>query len=113
MANRRSMSANQLSKEYSNEVNKCIRFACTRNNNNLIRCSYMRCYYVNIMKTNDVKDYLFIHGIDKGYTPQIWHGEIKLFTMSSNYQDKGSWHLNNVGLDAWLQDMVHDVIEDI
>ena len=32
--------------------------------------------------------------------------------MYSNYQDKGSWHLNNMGLDDQLQDIVHNIVED-
>ena len=59
----------------------------------------MRCYGVNTMKYDDVKDYLFVHGINKGYTRWMWHGEIELSTMYSNYQDRGYWHLNDMGLD--------------
>ena len=54
-----------LSKEY---VEKFIRFAYARNNNDLIRCSCVRCYHVNRMKSNKIKDYLFNHGIDKDFT---------------------------------------------
>ena len=69
------------------------------NNNDLIRCFHIRCYYVNRIKAWDIKDHLFIHAIDKKYEQWLWHDETELSNMSNNYQVKSFWHLNDIGLD--------------
>ena len=58
----------QLNEEYSNEIHEFIRFACTGNDDVLIKCTCKRCWCINKMKAKKVKDHLFIHGINKGYT---------------------------------------------
>ena len=47
----------------------------------------MQC--VKRMKLKEIKDHLFIHDIDKGYTWWICHGKSELSSMSSKYQDEG------------------------
>ena len=70
-----------LSEEHDNEVEKFARLAWVRNRNDLIRYPYMWCYCLNKMKDEEIKDHF--------YTQWIWHGEIELFAMSTNQQDKG------------------------
>ena len=62
------------------------------------------------MKANEIKCHLFIHGIDKGHTWWIEHVDSELSSMFSNYKDEGGYQNDeiNVGLDDWLEDMVHD-----
>lgn len=70
------MNASRISREYSDGVEEFIRFAVQHADDPLrIFCPCKRCCNTTKINPKEIKNHLFIHGIDRGYTKWIWHGE--------------------------------------
>ena len=66
------MIANMLRLKYQNSVEEFIKFADERvNNPNHIKCLCIRCAYIDKLKVEVFKGYLFINEIDQGNIRRI------------------------------------------
>ena len=63
------MSADKLSIEYRNGVNKFLQFSLDHTkNSNGISCPCLYCVNLHKLSIAKIKEYLFFNGIDRGYT---------------------------------------------
>lgn len=70
------MGKNRLSKEYDVGVELFIKFGERHaKGSTSIRCPCMRCKNRKYHSSEDIRDHLYIHGIDQSYTTWFWHGE--------------------------------------
>lgn len=70
------MGKNRLTEEYDMGVEMFIKFGeCHAKGSTSIRCPCVRCKNCKCRSSSEIRDHLYIHGIDQSYTTWFWHGE--------------------------------------
>ena len=69
------MHKSRLSKEYELGVENFIKFGFSNTSTSYIRCPCLKCGNCEKHSRNDVRDHLYVNGIDESYKIWFWHGE--------------------------------------
>ncbi|KAL0540763.1 hypothetical protein IC582_020777 [Cucumis melo] len=69
------MHKSRLSKEYELGVKNFIKFGYSNTSTSYIRCPCLKCGNCEKHSRKDVRDHLYVNGIDESYKIWFWHGE--------------------------------------
>ncbi|KAL0556194.1 hypothetical protein IC582_004704 [Cucumis melo] len=69
------MHKSRLSKEYELGVENFIKFGFSNTSTSYIRCPCLKCGNCEKHNRKDVRDHLYVNGIDESYKIWFWHGE--------------------------------------
>ncbi|KAL0533249.1 hypothetical protein IC582_030465 [Cucumis melo] len=105
------MHKSRLSKEYELGVENFIKFGFSNTSTSYIRCPCLKCGNCEKHSRKDVRDHLYVNGIDESYKIWFWHGEA--FPNSSFYGecskfDTHTCEENDVGSVKEMIEVAHE-----
>ncbi|KAA0047739.1 transposase [Cucumis melo var. makuwa] len=105
------MHKSRLSKEYELGVESFINFGFSNTSTSYIRCPCLKCGNCEKHSRKDVRDHLYVNGIDESYKIWFWHGKHFLpqsFYGESSKFDTHTCEENDVGSVKEIIEVAHE-----
>ncbi|KAL0560147.1 hypothetical protein IC582_000541 [Cucumis melo] len=105
------MHKSRLSKEYELGVENFIKFGLSNTSTSYIRCPCLKCGNCEKHSRKDVRDHLYVNGIDESYKIWFWHGEAlpnSSFYGECSKFDRHTCEENDVGSVKEMIEVAHE-----